>query len=55
MAEYHYDVVIIGAGPAGEGAAIYVSARILPKWVMKSAFPWEGSSSLIHHRPPVLR
>ncbi|WP_156490567.1 FAD-dependent oxidoreductase, partial [Oleiphilus sp. HI0086] len=22
MAEYHYDVVVIGAGPAGEGAAL---------------------------------
>ena len=27
MADYHYDVVIIGAGPAGEGAAMNAAKK----------------------------
>jgi len=27
MADYHYDVVVIGAGPAGEGAAMNAAKK----------------------------
>ena len=46
MAEYHYDVVIIGAGPAGEGAAMNAAKKGKKVAVVEEAPPSVKSVAL---------